>query len=124
MRNTVILIIDDDEMSRLLLKTYLTTQNFEVIEAEGGAKGIELAQRFTPDLIICDIAMPDLDGFEVLKALQKNSITAFIPFIFLTAQSDQHTFRNGMELGADDYLAKPVSRTRLSQALKGYCQLV
>jgi EAL domain-containing protein (putative c-di-GMP-specific phosphodiesterase class I)/ActR/RegA family two-component response regulator len=114
----LILIIDDDEISRLLLKTYLSSQDFKVIEAEDGPKGIELAEQFRPDLIICDIAMPGLDGFEVLRALQKTSSAAFIPFIFLTAQSDQDTFRDGMELGADDFLTKPVSRARLAHTIQ------
>src|SRR5690349_2753 len=98
-----ILLIEDNEDLRQNTAEILELANYEVLAAENGLKGMEAAVEFHPDLIICDIMMPGLDGFEVLDALNKKGPTKSIPFIFLTAKSERKDFRKGMESGADDY---------------------
>ncbi|MBD2774665.1 hybrid sensor histidine kinase/response regulator [Iningainema tapete] len=112
-----ILVIEDDKNVRQNLMELLTFENFHVIIAANGELGVQLAQTEIPDLIICDVMMPELDGHTVLKTLRQQSATAIIPFIFLTARSDKNGFRQGMELGADDYLTKPFTRAELLAAI-------
>lgn len=102
-----ILIIDDDNQIINSLKQILQVLDFNVITAEKSSDGINLAKQVLPDLILCDITMPEMDGYEVLDALKRNSLTVNIPFIFLTAKSNRKQIREGMNLGADDYLTKP-----------------
>ncbi|WP_088889452.1 response regulator transcription factor [Leptolyngbya ohadii] len=102
-----ILVIEDEVETRELFLRCLTFEGFWAIGAAGGAIGVKLAQMHTPDLIVCDIMMPDLDGYSVLSQLRQQSATAGIPFIFLTAKVTMADLRCGMELGADDYLTKP-----------------
>jgi CRP-like cAMP-binding protein len=89
-----------------------------VATAENGKKGVQLLKEFSPDLIICDIMMPELDGYGVLHILSKDPATASIPFIFLTAKAEKSEVRKGMELGADDYLTKPFEETELLNAIE------
>lgn len=115
---TKILVIED-ELS--LLEEILTILDFENFEAKGasdGVMGVQLAREFKPDLIISDIMMPGLDGYEVLRELQDESATSRIPFVFLTAKSDRTQLRYGMELGADDYIPKPFTRDELLTAIQ------
>ena len=105
-----ILVIEDEQSVRQNLLDLLVAEHFDAVGAENGRIGIELAQQTFPDLIICDVMMPELDGYEVVKALHQNPVTATIPFIFLTAKADKTDLRQGMELGADDYLTKPFTR--------------
>jgi DNA-binding NarL/FixJ family response regulator len=112
-----ILVIEDQPQMRKNLVTILVMENFDVASAENGRAGIELAQRQTPDLVICDVMMPDVDGYGVLKALRDFPATASVPFIFLTAKGDKADVRAGMNLGADDYLTKPVVRGDLLAAI-------
>jgi YesN/AraC family two-component response regulator len=102
-----ILVIEDEAQTRELFLRSLTFEGFCALGAEGGAIGVKLAQVHVPDLIVCDIMMPDLDGYTVLSQLRRHSATAMIPFIFLTAKVTMADLRRGMELGADDYLTKP-----------------
>jgi two-component system, sensor histidine kinase and response regulator len=104
---TKILIIDDDSLMRSMIKNILENYGFSAITASDGLEGVELAQNDSPDLIISDIKMPKLDGFQVFKKLQEDEQTQTIPFIFLTGQNNSEAFRQGMKLGADDYLTKP-----------------
>jgi two-component system sensor histidine kinase/response regulator len=92
-------------------------EGYEVLGAENGRFGVELAQEHKPDLIICDVTMPELDGYGVLTELRQMPQTAAIPFIFLTARADRSFMRHGMELGADDYLTKPFSLVELHAAI-------
>jgi CRP-like cAMP-binding protein len=92
--------------------------NYEVVTAANGKIGVELAQQEKPDLIICDIMMPELDGYGVLHILGKKPETATIPFIFLTAKTEKSDLRKGMNLGADDYLTKPFDDTELLNAIE------
>ncbi len=114
---TKVLIIEDELMVRENLLDLLTAEGFETAFAENGRRGVELAPSYKPDLIICDIKMPELDGYGVLSALRRNPLTSTIPFIFLTANADLDSLRQGMVLGADDYLTKPFSRVGLLQAI-------
>src|SRR6476659_9249440 len=96
----------------------LRYRDFQPIEAENGRKGVEVARREKPDLILCDVMMPELDGYGVLQALQTDAFLARIPFIFLTAKGEKDDLRNGMDLGADDYLTKPVANADLVRAIE------
>jgi DNA-binding response OmpR family regulator len=102
-----ILIIEDDRAIRKQMAQILRFESFETLEAENGNLGVATAMNSLPDLIVCDIMMPGLDGFGVLQALRDNSRTAMIPFIFLTALVAGDELRHGMEAGADDYITKP-----------------
>jgi diguanylate cyclase len=117
-----ILVIEDERVIRNNLLKLLSAEGFESIGAENGNQGLQLAQSEQPDLIICDILMPGLDGYEVLKALQQNPKTASIPFIFLTAKAERSDWRQGMNLGADDYLTKPFTRAELLAAITSRLQ--
>lgn len=112
-----ILVIEDQEDIRNIIVEMLTAENFEVIDADNGQTGIKLLQSEIPDLIICDIAMPKLDGYEVVTWSRENPETEAIPFIFLTAKASLNDIRQGMELGADDYLIKPFTRADLLGAI-------
>lgn len=112
-----ILVIEDEELVRANLIDLLELENFEVYAADNGKDGIQLAQSYRPDLILCDVAMPEVDGYGVLAALRQNPTTAGIPLIFLTARATSADFRQGMRLGADDYLTKPFSQTELLEAI-------
>ncbi|MBW3584894.1 MAG: EAL domain-containing response regulator [Cyanobacteria bacterium 0813] len=112
-----ILVIEDDELIRETLLQLLESQSYRVIAAENGRVGVQMALSEIPDLILCDVQMPELDGYDVLRTLRQNSLAATIPFIFLTAQSDKTDFRRGMELGADDYLTKPFTKAELLGAI-------
>jgi DNA-binding NarL/FixJ family response regulator len=113
-----ILVIEDQPVMRRNIQTILEMEGFDVVVAENGRKGVAAAQSVPPDLILCDVMMPELDGFGVLAALRENEKTATIPFVFLTAKGEKTDLRTGMNLGADDYLAKPVSSEELVAAVK------
>lgn len=113
-----ILVIEDERGTRRSLKSFLSTEGYEVITAENGRLGIELARTHIPDLIICDIMMPELDGYDVLRILQTELNTANIPFIFLTMAADDFGCQQSLDLGADDYLRKPVTSDRLRAAIQ------
>lgn len=108
-----ILVIEDDKVISTIITDILSAEDFVVICAENGKIGVQMAQKQAPDLILCDVMMPELDGYEVLKILRENLVTEAIPFIFLTAKSTKDDLREGMKLGADDYLTKPFTRDEL-----------
>lgn len=112
-----ILLIEDNDDIRNNTAEILELSNYTVITAENGKTGVEKAIANKPDLIICDIMMPVLDGYGVLHAVQKNEEIKNTPFIFLTAKTERGDFRKGMELGADDYITKPFSGTELLNAV-------
>ncbi|MEA5620022.1 EAL domain-containing response regulator [Cronbergia sp. UHCC 0137] len=112
-----ILVIEDEESVRENLLDLLEAEEFETITAANGKIGINLAMTEVPDLVLCDMMMPELDGYGVLTALRQEPLTATIPFIFLTAKSARSDFRQGMDMGADDYLTKPFTRTELLNAI-------
>ncbi|MCC5660076.1 EAL domain-containing response regulator [Nostoc sp. XA010] len=112
-----ILIIEDEEAVRENILDLLEAENFETIAAANGRIGLHLAISEVPDLILCDMMMPQLDGYGVLTALRQDPSTVTIPFIFLTAKSAKSDFRQGMNLGADDYITKPFTRAELLSAI-------
>jgi DNA-binding response OmpR family regulator/two-component sensor histidine kinase len=113
-----ILIIDDEEPFRRTLAERLTLEGFRVQTAADGGAGLRQIREAAPDLVLCDIGMPGLDGYFVLRALQADARTATIPFIFLTAQTEPLQVRVAMGVGADDYLCKPVSRSELMVSIR------
>lgn len=113
-----ILLIEDNTEIRENTAEILELADYEVITAENGRVGVEKAHQEKPDLIICDIMMPIMDGYSVLHLLSKTPDTANIPFIFLTAKADRSDFRKGMEMGADDYITKPFDDVELLNAIE------
>ena len=112
-----ILVIEDEDFVRENILELLDVEGFEAIGAENGQVGVNLAKGIIPDLILCDVMMPGLDGYGVLRAIRQDALTASIPFIFLTAKAAKADFRQGMELGADDYITKPFTRAELLGAI-------
>lgn len=113
-----ILIIEDQAPMRRNIALLLEMEGFEVATAENGREGLEKARATRPDLVICDVMMPELDGYGVIQALRADKDTATTPFIFLTAKGDKTDLRAGMNHGADDYLTKPVVRDDLLAAVR------
>jgi DNA-binding response OmpR family regulator len=112
-----VLLIEDDMDTSGLISTMLQKDGYTTIIANSGKRGIELAHQELPDLILCDVMMPEVDGLSVLRTLRSQSDTAIIPFIFLTARARTQDVREGMELGADDYLTKPIQLNALLSAI-------
>lgn len=117
LRMKTVFIIDDDRFIRESIQDLLEAEGFRVIAADNGETGIKLAAETQPDLILCDVQMPGVDGYEVLAALRESPSTAVTPFIFLTARSEKSDLRQGMNLGADDYLTKPFGIDELLAAV-------
>ena len=113
-----ILLIEDDADMRDNTAEILELAGYTVVTAENGRRGVEMARNHAPDLVVCDIMMPELDGYGVLHMLGLNPATAEIPFIFLSAKAERGDVRKGMELGADDYLTKPFEENELLNAVE------
>lgn len=113
-----ILIMEDDPSVMLPIVDLLEVEGYNVISADNGAKGVEMATEEEPDLIVSDIMMPEMNGLEVFEALQKDPHTAVIPFIFLSAKTDPADIRKGLGLGADDYLTKPFEPEDLLKSIE------
>lgn len=113
-----ILVIDDNNEIRENTAEILDLAGYKTLTAENGKKGVELALKEKPNLIVCDIMMPDLDGYGVLHLLKKNPETENIPFIYVTAKTERNDFRKGMEMGADDYITKPFDDLELLRAIE------
>jgi CheY-like chemotaxis protein len=113
---TILIIEDEPAILDTIIDT-LEAENYETYGAGNGQKGLEMARRHLPDLILCDVMMPVKDGFQVLKELRQDELTSTIPFIFLTAKSERKDMRQGMELGADDYIPKPFTAHELLSAV-------
>lgn len=113
-----VLIIEDNVDVRENTADILELAGYKVATAENGKIGLEKAIQLLPDVIVCDIMMPEMDGYEVLQDLNKNAKTASIPFVFLTAKTERTDMRKGMNLGADDYLTKPFSENELLEAIE------
>ena len=115
---TKILVIEDDAPIRDKIVTVLKYENYDVIDAPNGREGVASAQQNRPDLIICDVLMPDMNGYSALAALRDDPITSDIPVIFLTVAASRADMRKGMELGADDYITKPYTVEELLAAVR------
>ncbi|WP_139062158.1 response regulator transcription factor [Ochrovirga pacifica] len=113
-----ILIIEDDFLIRENISELIEVYGYQIEIAEDGLKGLEVVKKFCPDLIICDVMMPKLNGYDVLKQLKSSPKTAKIPFIFLTAKSEKMSVFKGLDLGADDYLLKPFECSELLDIMK------
>src|ERR1700712_4712649 len=113
-----ILLVEDNDEIRENTAEILELANYKVDTAANGKAGIEIALKVIPNLIICDVMMPVLDGYGVLHLLQKNETLKNVPFIFLTAKAERGDFRKGMEMGADDYITKPFSDIELLTAIE------
>ncbi|APZ45469.1 transcriptional regulator [Polaribacter reichenbachii] len=113
-----ILLIEDDAVLRENTSELLELSNYTVFTASDGKKGVALASEKNPDIIVCDIMMPELDGYGVLENLSKNVKTKYIPFIFLSAKTERKDVRKGMDLGADDYITKPFNEEELISAIE------
>ncbi|MDP4115432.1 MAG: response regulator [Bacteroidota bacterium] len=116
MKNKILIIEDEIQLARNI-SILLKAENYDVRTSSNGTEGLESALNWLPDLIICDIMMPGMDGYAVFEALQKNITTSAIPFIYLTAKVERSDLRKGMELGADDYIFKPFSAEELIKAV-------
>jgi DNA-binding NarL/FixJ family response regulator len=117
-----ILVIEDHADMRRNIVTILEMENFHVVSAADGRSGLEQVRLCRPDVILCDVMMPDLDGYGVLAELRNDPSLAAIPFIFLTAKGERRDVRAGMNLGADDYLSKPVTASDLLAAIDARLQ--
>ncbi len=113
-----ILLIEDDTILRENTAELLELSKYEVQTAENGKKGVQLTKEYLPDVIICDIMMPELDGFGVLEVLSQDPQTKSIPFIFLSAKTERKDIRKGIALGADAYLTKPFEENELIGAIE------
>jgi CRP-like cAMP-binding protein/CheY-like chemotaxis protein len=113
-----ILLIEDDAVLRENTAELLELSNYKVIKASNGKIGVELAKKHLPNIIVCDIMMPELDGYGALEVLSKNKTTKHIPFIFLSAKIERNDIRKGMNLGADDYITKPFSEDDIISAIE------
>lgn len=113
-----IVVIEDNQEVRENLAEILSLSGYETYEAENGKVGIQVVTEVKPDLILCDVMMPELDGFGVLKILNHNPNLMHIPFMFLTAKAEKTDFRKGMGLGADDYITKPYDDVELLEAIE------
>jgi CheY-like chemotaxis protein len=114
---TKVLVIEDQEILRESILNILNERGFSTIDAGDGRRGLQLAKEFGPDLILCDVRMPELDGYEVLRSLRQDPLTATIPFLFLTAENKEKVVRQGELLGASGYLTKPFTTAELLEAI-------
>jgi CheY-like chemotaxis protein len=114
---TKVLVIDDEEILLESILEILTTRGFSAVGAADGRHGLQLAKELVPDVILCDVRMPEVNGYEVLKAVREDSLTATIPFIFLTAENKENVLRQGKVFGANGCLAKPFTTAELLGAI-------
>ena len=118
-----ILIVDDEAAARQTLEVFLALENYELIFAEGGTEALEQASRKMPDVILCDVMMPDMDGFEVCRRIRSDARLAEVPFIFITALDARRSKLNGLEAGADDFISKPYDSLELRARLRTILRL-
>jgi len=114
---TKVLVIEDNGGVREEIVAILRFEGYDVRDAENGRLGLELAMGWAPDLVICDLMMPELDGYATLEAMRKDPASALTPFLCLTARGERRDMRRAMELGADDYLTKPFTTDELLAAI-------
>lgn len=113
-----VLVIDDEQINRLLISSVLKAEKYEVFEASGGKEGIEKAKSLIPDIIVCDMRMPEVDGMEVLDNLRSDENLMSTPFVFLTSNTDAIDEKVALKSGANAYLYKPVSKEKLTDCVK------
>lgn len=113
-----ILIIEDEAPIRDNLRRFLQLEGYKVFEAENGQRGLDQIRTALPDLIVCDVMMPELDGFSLLKILRADPRTAAVPFVLLTASAEKESLEHGRELGADEYVTKPFNLPQLAALIR------
>lgn len=118
LKNKTILIVDDDYVVRTVLKKILLSKDYIVLEAEDGQGALEQLSEESPDVVICDIMMPEIEGLEILKRAKSNSDTSAIPFIFLTSSTGLNNIMVGISEGAVDYITKPFRNDRVLEAVE------
>lgn len=116
--NKTILIVEDEDVLREEIVELMELEGYRVLEANNGLSAVKIAQTYLPDLIVSDVSMPHLDGFQLIETLRKKPETAHLPVIMLTARADRNFMRHGMELGADDYITKPFSGKELTNSVQ------
>jgi DNA-binding response OmpR family regulator len=119
-----IMVVDDDQDTFAILARHLQREGFVPIEANSGAQCLKLVQENEVDVILLDLMMPDMDGFQVVKELRSNPVTAEIPIIMITARDDLDARAEGMRLGVSDFLAKPVFRRQLASRIRAQLEVV
>lgn len=117
---TKVLVIEDDELIRDTILNLLCSRQISAIAAPDGRRGLQLAKEIIPDVILCDVRMPEFSGYEVLSALRQDPISATIPLIFLTAETNTEVINQGQQLGANGYLNKPFTTAQLLSAIAAY----
>ena len=122
-RRARILIVDDDANNRLLLQVMLANEGYEIVTASAGTEALDLVEQLPPDLIVLDVMMPGMDGYQVATRIKANPATRHIPVIMLTALSDKNSMMHGLNAGAEEFLTKPVVRAELSVRVKNLLRL-
>ena len=120
--NPSVLIVDDEPMTRNLLRLMLERDGFAILEAEDGVKALEVVAESSPDVLVLDVMMPNMDGITVCERLRAQAETAVLPIILLSARTSPEAVRMGLEAGANEYLGKPVSRNELIQTIRTVLQ--
>jgi DNA-binding response OmpR family regulator len=118
-----VLVVDDQELNRNLLNHMLKHEGFDVVLAENGRQAIEVCKREDPDLVLLDVVMPELDGYETAPLLKELSTEVYLPIIFITALGDQDSLRRCLEVGGDDFLNKPFDRVILQAKIKAHSRI-
>lgn len=113
-----VLIIEDEAPIRDNLRRFLQLEGYAIVEAENGQKGLDAIRAGLPDLILCDVMMPGLDGFSLLKILRADPRTAAVPFVFLTASAEKESLQQGQDMGADEYVTKPFNLIQLAALIR------
>lgn len=113
-----VLIIEDEAPIRDNLRRFLQLEGYAIVEAENGQNGLDVIRAGLPDLILCDVMMPVLDGFSLLKILRADPRTAAVPFVFLTASAEKESLQQGQDLGADEYVTKPFNLMQLAALIR------
>ena len=122
-RRARILIVDDEANNRLLLEVMLANDGYEVVTASAGSEALELVEQLPPDLIVLDVMMPGMDGYQVAARIKTNPATRHIPIIILTALGDRNSMMHGLNAGAEEFLTKPVVRAELSLRVRNLLRL-
>jgi DNA-binding response OmpR family regulator len=123
-RSAQIMVVDDDPDTAAILARHLEREGFVPIEANSGADCLRLVREKNVDVILLDLMMPDMDGFQICKALKENPATAEIPVVLITARDDMEARAEGIRLGVDDFLAKPFSRRQLAACIRAQLEIV